>query len=686
MRSLTLAAISLLATLAGAAHAANPTPKPGTLANPRFEGQAMKSTYFFTGEWRLAGATFYEGPVPGEFLTPASNNCLYSVYPVDGGTNLGWSETPVKRDYALNNMLGAGVNVVNMSYWGPPSTDRWAFWAPMQTAPRSHDELFDAAIGKPVLIAPYIEEGAATNYDPATGLPAHQLGCLQPDGTRDSGPTGRSPGFTFADDFPGTADNPAPALVSQILDLVDRYLVHPRNAVWPKKWARMYDRNGEPRYVVSLIHVGSNQVPGVNAREPFDETFAKGFSWVANTVYRRTGIRVGFTLDVLPPENALVRFKPSAKETGKFLAGQPAVLAIEPFISEVHTRRCLPVEGCDLRSDSEALKEMIAWKRDFIASWVTSGIPVILDVSPGRDAHIVFPGPVEPRYGNNDQWRQGQAEMLSLDVRGLTGNTFNGYTEGFAIVPACAFPWDLPSPGIPLCDAPRSPPEDLNRTYEWFKGLVPPGGVRARLPAALTGTSPSGGRYSDAVNLVFTLTRALTGPLQPGETIVPVPDRLVQVRLGKQAAQGRTDANGLVHVSVLIDQQPGAVPVVASFAGDDVSLGDPAYLSIEAPGTFVIERESTVLRGVDAPVLSGRARVLAALLTDDEGTPIRQRTITFVVRPGSGQSCSGVTGTDGIARCTLGVPMPGERTVSMIFAGDAFYEPVTAKKDVLLMR
>ncbi len=440
----------LLASIVGQA----PANTPGTLANPGFEGQPMKSVYFFAGQWRFPGPGFYDGPAPGVRLAPASNNCLYTIFPIDGATHLGWSETRQKREQALSMMLATGSNVVNMSYWGPRHTDRWAFWAPMQSATGAHDELFDAAVGRPLLIAPYIESGDAT-------VGKTQTGCHG-----DVGPMGESAGYSFLDTFPGTHDEPAPLLVEQVVDLIERYLLKPANPAWPKKWAQMYDRHGKPRYVVSLIHVGSNQ-RGVN-----DETFAKGFSWVAERVYRETGVRVGFTLDALPPEHR-ARFKPTPARTGRWLARQPSVLAIQPFTPEVHTRRCVPADDCDAVSGSRALKEMLAWKRRYIGGWVNTGIPVILDVSPGRDARHVFPDHREPRYGNNTLWRDGQAQLLSLGVRGITANTWNGYTEGFAIVPSCVFAHGEAPPGLPLCGPP--PIDDSDETYLWFKQLALPG-------------------------------------------------------------------------------------------------------------------------------------------------------------------------------------------------------------------
>lgn len=630
----------------------SPAHLAGTLANPGFEGQPMKSMYFFAGQWRFPGPGFYDGTIPGVRVSPASNDCLYTVFPVDGASHLGWSETPEKRERAVNLMLATGVNVVNMSYWGPLNADRWAFWAPMQTAGGAHDELFDAAVGKPVLIAPYIESGAAT-------LGQTQIGCHG-----DVGPAGESAGYNFLDAFPGMHDDPAPQLVDQIIDLVTRYLLKPANPAWPAKWAQMYDGNGKRRYVVSLIHVGSNQ-PGVS-----DEVFAKGFGWVADRVYRRTGIRVGFTLDVLPAEHG-AGFKPSPKRTGPWLLRQPAVLAIQPFIPEVHTRRCPPAEDCDAVSGSAPLEAMIAWKRRFIRDWVGTGIPVILDVSPGRDARRVFPDSREPRYGNNVRWRAGQSEMVTLGVRGITGNTWNGYTEGFSIVPSCVISHSDAPPGLPLCAPP--PIDRSDEAYAWFRQLVPPGGEPARSPTNLDGASSSS-TYSDAVTLTFTLTEALTDAAVAG--------RRIQFRIGSQQVHGTTNESGVARESMTIEQRPGVWPLSVSFDGDS------EYLSVETHRSFVVQRETTAIRWFDdagPAATNSRAVTLGAVLTDDDGKPVRKRSVIFVLGSGSNaRKCNGVTGPDGMARCRVEVStLPHRQTVYMAFTGDEFYAPAAAKKEVI---
>ena len=106
-------------------------------------------------------------------------------------------------------------------------------------------------------------------------------------------------------------------------------MVNPDNAGWPDKWARIYDRNGDERYMISIIHVASNKA-GVT-----DQEFAEGFDRVANLVHENTGIHIGFTLDILPPASwAPGSFKATPGSTGSYLAQQTSVLAqLNPWMA-----------------------------------------------------------------------------------------------------------------------------------------------------------------------------------------------------------------------------------------------------------------------------------------------------------------------------------------------------------------
>jgi len=374
----------------------------GLLANPGFEGRAVKSVYFFAGNWRFGHQAFYES------IAPDPNDALYTLHPTDA-RHLGWSEREENRKFALDAMAAAGVNVVDLSYWGTRGTDRWAFWAPMQCSTFAHDQAFDTALSRNLLITPSIEGASATNLDPKTGKPYQ---CGVPPHVHQ----GNSPAYFFSSDFPGDPSNPAPALVEQILDLVNHYLVAPQNGQWRSRWTQMYDRTGSPRYAVAVIQASSTQ-PGIN-----DAGFAAGLDNVANSILRQTQIPIGFLLDPLPRKDGY-SLTPSA---GAALAQTKSFLGIKPFISEI-------------AMGTDDLRTLLPLKQQKVEAWLAAQVPFLLDVSPGYDAHIVFPAQNNAywRITNNDIWHNGQTQMVVCNaggnwIRGIAFNTWNGYTEGYA--------------------------------------------------------------------------------------------------------------------------------------------------------------------------------------------------------------------------------------------------------------
>ncbi len=357
----------------------------GRLANPGFENEPVKSTFFFTGNSKN-DVQYYE-----EF--PGNNLGLYTVHPSDD-TNLRWSEDTAYQAFVIDDMISSGINVVNMSIWGTRGTDNWAYWAPMQTSTYSHDELFNIALSRNIVIAPYLESAAES-------------------------PTG-DPEFSFMDDFPGNPANPAPNTVDFIEDLINRYILYPDNPLWQQKWAKAYDQTGTARYMICIIHAASTE-PGIT-----DQAFAEGFDRLADTIYNHTGVRIGFTLDILPHHIAIAdQFRANPELTGPFLAQQESILGIQCYIPEVF-----------LGMEHEAF--ITRWKHQFSSRWIHTGIPFIQDISAGYDSHIVFPGSVI--YGNNDAWRTANGEIVyKLLSEGITFNTWNGYTEGYAGMPTSEF-------------------------------------------------------------------------------------------------------------------------------------------------------------------------------------------------------------------------------------------------------
>jgi len=376
----------------------------GRLANPGFENQRIKATYFFAGQ-------AYDGTNPSDCNCgpscppctipgcPAGSPQFYTIRPLDGA-HLKWSESPVYRDVALNQMVQARINVVNMSSWGADFLPcaAWAVRAaPMQTSPRSHDQLFAAALGKSLLIIPFLE-GRGNDFP-----------------------------WSFRDEFPQTPDGkPAPGTISQIVNLIDRYLKEPDDPEWPSKWARVYDQNGEERYAVGILGASSNRLGSGD-----HDAFAAGFDAVAKAVFDQTGgeqnggVKVGFFIDALPPgTNAPGVFKPSSEFTGPKLREIESLLGIECFIPEIWI-------------GSFDTVEVINWKRNFSRGWFETEIPFIMDVSPGYDGHLVFGASTAHRYGFTFEWLCQLAQMVKgYGETGIVFNSWNGYTEAMVAVPS----------------------------------------------------------------------------------------------------------------------------------------------------------------------------------------------------------------------------------------------------------
>ena len=283
--------------------------------------------------------------------------------------------------------------MVSMSSWGEDflSCDvGWSHIAPMQASPGSHDELFIAANGKPLLIMPFIE-------------------------SRND--------WAFRDEFPRTSDNHiAPGTISQIVNLIERYLQDDSHPEWASSWAQAYDKNGESRYAVVLIHASSNRL-SPSEHEPF----AVGFDLIAEEIFQRTGVKIGFLIDPLQPyTHAPGWFKPTPESTGPFLAQSNSILGIQSFIPEIWF------------SGSPTDANFLTWKESYSRRWAETGIPFLMDISPGYDAHIVFPNSYH--YGLTPAWQEALTSMVrDFGQDGLVFNSWNGYTEGMAAVPTIEF-------------------------------------------------------------------------------------------------------------------------------------------------------------------------------------------------------------------------------------------------------
>ena len=131
----------------------------------------------------------------------------------------------------------------------------------------------------------------------------------------------------------------------------------------------------------------------------------------------------------------------------------------------------------------------------------------------------------------------------------------------------------------------------------------------------------------------------------------------------------------------MLDRPLGVVQLAASFDGDS------EYLSIETQTSLLVSKEKSIVRWFgDVGPAAAHTITLGAVLTDDEAQPVRKRPVSFVLGSGTAaRKCAAVTRADGIARCRVDVSkLSGRQTVQMVFAGDAYYEPSSAKREVIL--
>jgi hypothetical protein len=357
-------------------HAADPSPLWGRIANPELATERIRTTLFFAGQ-ASDGSNPYNIADP-----PGDRTFLYTARPADD-RHLRWSESPDHREFAMSQMIGAGINVVTMSSWGESFLDSrprppWAVYAPMQTSPGSHDELFAAAVGKRLVVTPLIESRGDWN---------------------------------LRQEFPSPQGSVAPGAVSQVVDLVNRYLKNDNHPEWADQWTRVFDRDGEERFAVAIIHASSNNL------QPHEHAaYAAGFDAIADEVFAQTGVKVGFFLDVLARNSfAPGDFKPTPEQTGPELFARNSILGLQNFLPEIWAG--VPSEAA--RMD---------WKRDFSSRWAATGIPFLMDVAPGYNAEVVFPGSV--KYGHNPDWINGLTAMVQdFGHAGVVFNSWNGYTE-----------------------------------------------------------------------------------------------------------------------------------------------------------------------------------------------------------------------------------------------------------------
>jgi hypothetical protein len=124
----------------------------------------------------------------------------------------------------MDRMVQAHVNTVVMSYWSDMPQ-----WSPMDIGPTTLGGVLDAVQGRPLVVMPTIEGGFEADHP-------------------------EIPHWLLFNEFPFTPGSfeLAPGLVNRIGSLVSLFKGR------MNLWAKMYDRDGAPRYVVHLLDASSD--------------------------------------------------------------------------------------------------------------------------------------------------------------------------------------------------------------------------------------------------------------------------------------------------------------------------------------------------------------------------------------------------------------------------------------------
>jgi len=168
---------------------------------------------------------------------------------------------------------------------------------------------------------------------------------------------------------------------------------------------------------------------------------------------------------------------------------------------------------------------------------------------------------------------------------------------------------------------------------------------------------PTGGAYRSVVPVSASLTTA-SGQVLPG--------RRVQFRIGPVIKTVFTNSSGVASTSLILTAEPGAYSLEANFAGDLTNQNS----SDQQP--FVVSKMPTTLTFDSGILIPDAAHVVVSLRAND-GTPIKERTVAFLLTNG--------TATTAIAEITDGAGQARLSNVSIpsgIYQVTAFFaKPIT---------
>jgi len=176
------------------------------------------------------------------------------------------------------------------------------------------------------------------------------------------------------------------------------------------------------------------------------------------------------------------------------------------------------------------------------------------------------------------------------------------------------------------------------------------------------------GYYSDYVTISTTLT---------DDESIGIGNKLVVFEIlidgtWQTLGSNTTDTDGSVFIRILLNYTPSTYDLRVSFNGDDY------YEQCQSLGSLTVRKELTTIVVFKAEGNYSDSILLVAKLTDDEGTPLENLTVSFNV---SSDNISWVllgeaqTNASGYANLNYVIDLPyGNYTLKAYFAGNSYYE------------
>lgn len=131
-----------------------------------------------------------------------------------------------------------------------------------------------------------------------------------------------------------------------------------------------------------------------------------------------------------------------------------------------------------------------------------------------------------------------------------------------------------------------------------------------------------------------------------------------------------TNSNGIAVLNYNINQTKGNYTIEADFTGDGL------YNASNGTGTLCVNTLTTILQVNNITTNNGKTIQLMAQLTDQNGTPLTNRTVTFKIT--NKILGTAVTDSNGTALLNYTVTQTkGKYTLEADFAGDLIYDPST---------